>query len=63
MKVVEFAFVAYPAADLTRSAAFYEGVQGLNRGTLINQAGEFWVEYEVGPHIGPRQRAVSPRLR
>jgi catechol 2,3-dioxygenase-like lactoylglutathione lyase family enzyme len=50
MKVVEFAFVAYPAADLTRSAAFYEGVLGLNRGTLINQAGEFWVEYEVGPH-------------
>ncbi len=47
---MEFAFVAYPAADLNRSAAFYEGVLGLTRGTLINHAGEFWVEYEVGPH-------------
>ncbi len=50
MKVVEFAFVAYPAADLNRSAAFYEGVLGLTRGTFINQDGEFWMEYEVGPH-------------
>lgn len=50
MKIVEFAFVAYPATDLARSRVFYEGVLGLKPQTTMIHGGEFWVEYEIGPH-------------
>jgi len=50
MKIVEFAFVAYPATDLARSRAFYEGVLGLTSATSFSDGGQFWIEYEIGPH-------------
>lgn len=50
MKVLEFAFIVYPATDLARSRAFYEHVLGLQPGLMLDTPDEFWVEYEVGPH-------------
>ena len=50
MRIVEFAFVVYPATDLARSRAFYEGVLGLTGTTPKNIADGFWLEYEIGPH-------------
>jgi catechol 2,3-dioxygenase-like lactoylglutathione lyase family enzyme len=50
MKIVEFAFVVYPATDLPRSRAFYEGVLGLTSTTRFENADQFWIEYEIGPH-------------
>lgn len=50
IKIVEFAFVAYPATDLARSRAFYESVLGLTCTMCVSEAGQFWVEYEIGPH-------------
>lgn len=50
MKILEFAFIAYPSTNLERSRAFYEGVLGLTCATSMNEAGQFWVEYEIGPH-------------
>ena len=50
MKIVEFAFIVYPATDLARSRAFYEGVLGLASATSMDLVDGFWVEYEVGPH-------------
>jgi len=50
MKIVDFAFIAYPATDLARSRAFYEGILGLKSFSFTNDGPEFWVEYEVGPH-------------
>jgi len=50
MKIVEFAFVVYPATELARSRAFYEGVLGLCSATSFVQDDQFWIEYEVGPH-------------
>jgi catechol 2,3-dioxygenase-like lactoylglutathione lyase family enzyme len=48
VKIVEFAFVAYPATDLARSRAFYEGVLGLTSATAFQDGDQFWIEYEVG---------------
>ncbi len=50
MRIVEFAFIAYPARDLARSRAFYEGVLGLDPGMTFEEEAQFWVEYEIGPH-------------
>ncbi|HEY5778893.1 MAG TPA: VOC family protein [Terrimicrobiaceae bacterium] len=50
MKIVEFAFIVYPATDLARSRAFYEDVLGLISATCVNDGEQFWVEYEIGPH-------------
>ncbi len=50
MKIVEFAFIVYPATDLARSRAFYENILGLTATTSINISDGFWVEYEIGPH-------------
>jgi catechol 2,3-dioxygenase-like lactoylglutathione lyase family enzyme len=50
MKIVEFAFIVYPATDLARSRAFYEDVLGLISATCVNDGDQFWVEYEIGPH-------------
>lgn len=50
MKIVEFAFIAYPATDQARARAFYEGILGLTPGLTIDEDGMFWVEYEIGPH-------------
>lgn len=50
MKIIEFAFIAYPATDLARSRAFYEDVLGLTAASSASNGDEFWVEYEMGPH-------------
>lgn len=50
MKISEFAFIVYPATDLARSRAFYEGVLGLTSAVSFNDGDQFWVEYEIGPH-------------
>jgi catechol 2,3-dioxygenase-like lactoylglutathione lyase family enzyme len=50
MKIVEFAFVAYPVTNAERSRQFYEGILGLKAATMIEEGGGFWIEYEVGPH-------------
>lgn len=50
MKVIEFAFIVYPATDLARSRAFYEHILGLKPGLMLDVPDGFWVEYEVGPH-------------
>jgi len=50
MKVVEFAFIAYPVTDADQARAFYEGVLGLRSATTTINGHEFWIEYEVGPH-------------
>ncbi|HMP82792.1 MAG TPA: VOC family protein [Verrucomicrobiota bacterium] len=50
MKILEFAFVAYPSTNLERSRAFYEGILNLTPGMLMNEGGQFWIEYEIGPH-------------
>jgi catechol 2,3-dioxygenase-like lactoylglutathione lyase family enzyme len=50
MKILEFAFVVYPATNLERSRAFYEGVLGLTSTTHVQDGEQFWIEYEVGPH-------------
>ncbi|HEY5741177.1 MAG TPA: VOC family protein [Terrimicrobiaceae bacterium] len=50
IKVLEFAFIAYPATDMARSCAFYENVLGLKKAMSLQNRDEFWIEYEVGPH-------------
>jgi len=50
MKILEFAFIAYPVTNLEASRAFYEGVLGLRCSTSIINGHEFWIEYDVGPH-------------
>ncbi len=50
MKIVEFAFIVYPATDLVRSRAFYEDVLGLTSTTSMDLVDGFWVEYEIGHH-------------
>lgn len=50
MKIVEFAFVAYPVTDLARSRVFYEEALGLTCSIATQDGDQFWVEYEVGPH-------------
>jgi catechol 2,3-dioxygenase-like lactoylglutathione lyase family enzyme len=50
MKILEFAFVVYPATDLARSRTFYEGVLGLTSTMCVTDGDQFWVEYEIGPH-------------
>jgi len=50
MKIVEFAFVIYPATDFARSRAFYESVLGLTSTTAMEFDDGFWLEYAIGPH-------------
>jgi predicted enzyme related to lactoylglutathione lyase len=50
MRVVEFAFIVYPATEEARSRAFYEGVLGLAPASTLAIPDGFWVEYEIGPH-------------
>jgi catechol 2,3-dioxygenase-like lactoylglutathione lyase family enzyme len=50
MKVVEFAFIIYPATNQARSRAFYEDILGLTSATSIDHHDQFYVEYEIGPH-------------
>lgn len=50
MKIVEFAFVIYPATDMARSRAFYEDVLGLTSTNSVEMEDGFWLEYEIGPH-------------
>ncbi len=50
MKVSEFAFVIYPATDAARARAFYEGIIGLRCTVAHQDGGQFWLEFEVGPH-------------
>ena len=50
MRVVEFAFIVYPATDLQRSRAFYENVLQLTPAMSFDLPDGFWIEYEIGPH-------------
>lgn len=50
MKVTEFAFVIYHATDAARARAFYEEIVGLRCTVAHREAGQFWMEFEVGPH-------------
>jgi predicted enzyme related to lactoylglutathione lyase len=50
MKVIEFAFVAYPVTDIARSRKFYEEVLQLTPSKPVESDDVHWVEYEVGPH-------------
>lgn len=50
IRIIEFAFVAYPATNLERSRAFYEGILGLTSASEMVEGDQFWVEYEIGPH-------------
>ena len=52
MKFLEIAFTAYPATDLAKSRAFYEGILGMEpASTFIENDDCGWVEYELGPHV------------
>ena len=48
VRVVAFAFTAYPVTDLARARAFYEGVLGLKPATTWESDGKGWYEYELG---------------
>ncbi len=49
MKILEFAFIAYPVTDIAaRARAFYEDVLGLTCTTALTTSDSF--EYEIGPH-------------
>ncbi len=48
MKIVEFAFIAYPVTDAARARSFYENVLGLTCTTTNKESSSF--EFEVGPH-------------
>ncbi|HBP90578.1 MAG TPA: VOC family protein [Nitrospirales bacterium] len=50
MKILEFAFIIYPATNQVRSGAFYEKVLGLKSTTSFMNGDQFYVEYEIGPH-------------
>ena len=50
MRVVEFAFIVYPATDRQRSRAFYENVLQLTPAMSLDLPDGFWIEYEIGPH-------------
>jgi len=43
-------FCRLPATDRECSRAFYEGILGLQSASPTINGGEFWIEYEVGPH-------------
>ncbi len=51
LKVIEFAFTGYPATDMARARAFYEGTLNLTPGSVFGGGDHEWVEYEVGPHV------------
>lgn len=51
LKVIEFAFVGYPVTDMARARSFYEGTLNLTLGTVFEDDGKQWVEYEVGPYV------------
>ncbi len=44
-RIIDTAFVGYPAQNMARSRAFYEGILGL---TVAQEFAEGWVEYQVG---------------
>ncbi len=50
LRISEFAFIIYPAIDLSRSRAFYEEVLGLESSMFMQEGDQFYVEYEIGPH-------------
>ena len=50
LKVIEFAFIGYSVADMSRARAFYEQVLNLKPGMVFEDDGKAWVEYEAGPH-------------
>jgi predicted enzyme related to lactoylglutathione lyase len=48
MKVTAFAYTGYPVTDLARARAFYEQLLGLKPGTVWDENGKGWIEYEIG---------------
>jgi predicted enzyme related to lactoylglutathione lyase len=51
LKVLEIAFIGYPATDMARTRAFYEGILNLTPATTFDHDGKQWIEYELGPHV------------
>ena len=41
------AFTMYPIRDVTRARKFYEETLGLERGSMGNQGGSYWIEYDL----------------
>lgn len=48
--VIEYAYTAYPVADIVRARAFYEGKLGLVVSTVWEEGSNHWIEYDVGGH-------------
>ncbi len=48
IKVLEFAFTAYPVTDMARARAFYEGILGLTPAMAHEEHGMAWTEYCLG---------------
>lgn len=45
--IKEIAFTGYPATDMPRARAFYEGVLGLKPAQVFDHEGKQWVEYDI----------------
>lgn len=43
----KIAFTMYPVVDVERARGFYEGVLGLQHGSLGQQDGQYWIEYDL----------------
>ncbi|MBU8977898.1 MULTISPECIES: VOC family protein [unclassified Lysobacter] len=43
----KIAFTMYPVTDVARARAFYEQTLGLKHGSLGEQGGQYWIEYDL----------------
>lgn len=43
----KIAFTMYPVVDVARARDFYEGTLGLAHGSLGQQGGQYWIEYDL----------------
>jgi predicted enzyme related to lactoylglutathione lyase len=43
----KIAFTMYPVVDVARARDFYEGTLGLAHGSLGQQDGQYWIEYDL----------------
>ena len=43
----KIAFTMYPVVDVARAREFYEGTLGLAHGSLGQQDGQYWIEYDL----------------
>ena len=61
MRVVEFAFIVYPATDLQRSRAFYENVLQLTPAMSLDLPDGFWIEHDRGLTAGQVEGLMGKR--